>query len=272
MTTSYEYPLGYSVGEARRLEVQAKILGETLAEVLRKAGLQKGMQVLDLGCGIGDVSFLAAKMVGRTGSVLGVDRATTSILEAERRAARSRLTNISFRTAELEMFYPDEAFDAVIGRFILLYLADPSRVLGRLRTCIRRGGIVVMQELDMSTASQYPPSELFNVVNKLIFGAFDAGKAEKDMGSKLLSTFLESNLPWPVMSSITPVTSGEDSPYYAILTEMIRSMMPVIEKSGTTTQAEVQLETLARRLQEDAVLNRRVLFPPRIVSAWCTVL
>ena len=265
------YPLGYSQQEANRLEVQAALLEEILEDTFRRAGLQEGMRVLDLGCGVGDVSFLAARMVGPTGTVLGVDRAMPSIETAEMRAARSNLTNVSFKAVELDVFKPNETFDAVIGRFILLYLKDPSWVLRQLRTCIQPGGIVVMQELDMSVASQYPPSELFTAVNQWIFSAFEAGGVEIDMGRKLLSTFLASGLPWPTMNATTPVTSGEESPYYAVLTEMVRSMLPAMQRTGQTSQAEIGLDTLIQRLHDDAVSNKRVLFPPRVVSAWCSI-
>jgi hypothetical protein len=171
----------------------------------------------------------------------------------------------------LASFESTDTFDAIIGRFILLYLPRPSELLRRLRFNIRPGGIVAMQELDMSAASQVPSSPLFSTVNGWIFGAFEAGKAEKDMGSRLLSTFLASGLPWPDMISTTPVTSGLESPYYEILTEMVRSMLPTIERAGLASASEIGLASLSQRLREDAVSNQRVLFPPRLVSAWCSL-
>ena len=59
----------------RRLADQGALLEPFTADVLRRAGLGEGMRVLDVGCGVGDVSLLAAKMVGAGGGVLGIDRA-----------------------------------------------------------------------------------------------------------------------------------------------------------------------------------------------------
>ena len=56
------YPLGYSAAEARRLEVQGKYLEDLTADVFRRAGITPGMHILDIGCGVGDVSLLAAQM------------------------------------------------------------------------------------------------------------------------------------------------------------------------------------------------------------------
>jgi hypothetical protein len=51
---------------------------------------------------------------------------------------------------------------------------------------------------------------------------------------------------------------------------MVRSMLPLIERAGLATRAGIGLDTLTRRLRDDAVINKRALFPPRMVSAWCT--
>jgi cyclopropane fatty-acyl-phospholipid synthase-like methyltransferase len=55
-----DYPLGYSENEARRLAAQAALFEDLTEDMLRRADLYAGMQVLDVGCGVGDVSLLAA--------------------------------------------------------------------------------------------------------------------------------------------------------------------------------------------------------------------
>ena len=70
---SPQYVLGRSETESQRLVKQAAFLRPSTERVFRKAGIAEGMHVLDLGCGAGDVSFLAAELVGPTGSVVGID-------------------------------------------------------------------------------------------------------------------------------------------------------------------------------------------------------
>jgi ubiquinone/menaquinone biosynthesis C-methylase UbiE len=82
-----DYPLGYSAQEAQRLADQGAQLDELTEDVLRRAGLRRGMQVLDIGSGAGDVSLLAARMVGSDGAVLGIDKALSSVEIARRRVA-----------------------------------------------------------------------------------------------------------------------------------------------------------------------------------------
>lgn len=75
MSDAQDYPLGYSTQEAQRLADQAARL-EEFTDVLQRAGLRRGMQVLDIGSGVGDVSLLAARMVGSDGAVRGMERAS----------------------------------------------------------------------------------------------------------------------------------------------------------------------------------------------------
>ena len=69
-----DYIMGSNPSELRRLGLQARLLRPITERLLRQAGLAEGMRVLDLGCGAGDVSVLAAEIVGRSGSVIGLDR------------------------------------------------------------------------------------------------------------------------------------------------------------------------------------------------------
>ena len=57
MNDAHDYPLGYSHHEARRLAEQGALLEDLTQDMLRRAGLEHGMQVLDIGCGVGDVSL-----------------------------------------------------------------------------------------------------------------------------------------------------------------------------------------------------------------------
>ena len=265
------YPLGYSAHESRRLVAQAVLLADLTKEALKKAGVGEGMRVLDLGCGPGDVSILAASLVGASGSVVGVDRWGPSISIAGERASAAGLQNVHFVQGELDDFDLDAEFDAIIGRFILLYLRDPARLLRRVRRRLNPGGAVLFLEVDMSTVSQLPPSALFAEVYRWIFGAFSAAGAERDMGAKLLPTFLSAGLPRPEMIAVTPVQSGPDSAYYEFLSDMVVSMLPIIEREGIASAMDIDIATLADRLRQDVVANERVIFAQRVISAWTRV-
>lgn len=262
------YALGYSDDEARRLSHQAAFFEDLTADVLRRAGIGPGMHVLDLGCGVGDVSLLAGRAVGESGAVLGIDRAASSVETARRRAATIGAGNVRFEIADLETFNSAELFDAVIGRLVLLYQPDPSATLRRFRNFLRPNGILAFQETDIETVSQVPASDTFSRARAWILGAFTASGAELNMGSRLLSTFLNAGLPRPTMIAASRVESGPDSQAYASMAQIVRSLLPLLVRTGAATVEEVAIETLADRLRQDSLKNESVTFPPRLVGAW----
>jgi SAM-dependent methyltransferase len=69
------YALGHSDQELQRLSRQGQALGPFTRQLFEEAGISRGMCVLDVGCGSGDVAFLAADLVGPSGKVIGRSRA-----------------------------------------------------------------------------------------------------------------------------------------------------------------------------------------------------
>ncbi len=271
LNDSSDYPLGYSEQEARRLAAQGALLEEYTAELLRRAGLRPGMQVLDVGCGVGDVSLLAARMVGVEGSVLGVDRAASSLETARRRAASAGAQNVEFREADIASFETDRLFDALTGRLVLLYVPNPANALRRLCRFLNPGALVAFQEYDLPQASQAPPSEFFERIRSSMLEAFAAGGAELNMGTKLYSTFVRAGLPPPQMMSGSPVGCGTHWLGYEYMAGVVRSLLPLMERTGIATAEEIGIDTLAERLRNDSTANERVGFLPRIVGAWTRV-
>jgi len=268
---SNDYPLGYSEQEARRLAAQGALLEEYTAELLRRAGLRPGMQVLDVGCGVGDVSLLAARMVGFDGSVLGIDRAATSIDTARRRAASAGAKNVEFMEADITSFETDRLFDALIGRLVLLYVPNPGAAVRRLCRHLNPGALVAFQEYDLPQFSQSPPSEFFARIQSYILEAFAAGGAELNMGTKLYSTFVRAGLPPPQMISGSPVGCGTHWPGYEYMAGVVGSLLPLMERTGIATAQLIDVDTLADRLRNDSTANERVGFLPRIVGAWARI-
>jgi len=268
MSKADEYPLGYSELEARRLAEQGAMLEGLTSDVFRRAGLREGMTALDIGCGVGDVSLLAARLVGPKGAVLGIDRAASSVQTAHSRASALGIAQARFEQADLASFETDQAFDALVGRLVLLYLPDPAWTLKRLSQKLRPGGIVAFQEFDMTAVSQVPAGPLFVKVRSWLLAAFTAAGAQLDMGTKLYSSFLRAGLPPPGMTAATLIACGPDTKGYRYMVGVLRSLLPLIERNGIASAAEIDIDTLAVRMHEDALIHERVMFLPRVVGAW----
>ena len=85
------YALGYTPEAFQRLLVQGRLYRPFMRRLLEAAGLSAGMHVLDVGCGPGEVSLLAAELVGELGIVIGVDRDESTIRIAQ--GLRKRLVS-----------------------------------------------------------------------------------------------------------------------------------------------------------------------------------
>src|SRR5215471_5148414 len=124
-----DYALGYTDAEHERLIRQASFIAPVTERFLREAGVGTGQRVLDLGSGVGDVSMAIARLVGPMGEVVGIERDRASISKAQARCEAAGFHNVSFEHADVSDLHGEKSFDAVVGRFILMFLPDPEVAL-----------------------------------------------------------------------------------------------------------------------------------------------
>jgi len=107
--------------------------------------LGDGQRVLDVGCGIGDPTLQVAVLVGPHGHVLGIDLVEDMVATARERAAALGLAHVEFRAADVTTInLPRAAFDVVLGRWSLIYVADVPGTLTRLRDALVPGGRIAV--------------------------------------------------------------------------------------------------------------------------------
>jgi ubiquinone/menaquinone biosynthesis C-methylase UbiE len=266
---SRPYALGYTEAEFRRLERQGGYYRELTEDVLVRAGIGRGMRVLDLGCGVGDVSLLAGRLVGSAGSVVGVDRSPEAIAMAAARVRHVGLEGrVRFAAAELEDYAPEGRFDAVIGRLVLMYLPDPVAALRRFAACLRPGGVLAFQEIATAQARTVPETPLFRQAVGWITATFERCGFDFDMGDHLYGVFLAAGFPAPEMIAAARVEAGPDTFAYAYVAETVRSLLPAGERVGTMSRDEVDVDTLADRLREEALRHSACIVLPTLIGAW----
>lgn len=263
------YLLGHSEKELIRLERQGQIYSAETRDVLRRAGVSPGMRVLDIGCGVGDVSMIAAEIVGPTGRVTGIDNAGQALALAQARAARSGYHWLNFASSDIYTFATEDMFDAVIGRFILMHVPDAVAALKAMLRLVRPRGIVAFIEMDIDQAGAVPEMPLLRQCIDWITATYRKVGVEPNMGSMLYATFRAAGLA-PRLTGTCRIESGPDSIAYEFAAESIRSLLPAMERFGIATAAEIRPETIAERLRAAAIAGDHCIFMPRLIGAWAT--
>ena len=266
---SQQYVLGDQECELRRLVSQSRLIADITEHVMQRAGIKPGMNVVDCGCGVGDVSFLIATLVGSAGRVLGIDRSVAAINRARERAAEAGLQNVSFEVVDdLASFRTRVPVDAAVGRFILMYLREPAAILSHFARQVRPGGLIVFQELVFSMCRSEPSCPLLEKCRGWVHDTFTHSGADVEMGWKLSSTFERAGLPSPEMFLASPVGTGRNSPMYRYIADTVRSLLPMMEHYGVASAEEVMVDNLADRLRIEMTAAGTVCATPCTIGAW----
>ena len=269
---SHEYELGHADRELERLATQAQLIDPMTRQYFRRAGLAPGMRVLDIGSGAGDVAFLAGDLVGSEGEVVGTDRSPTAVAAAEARARQRSIRNVSFRLGDPADLAFDQPFDAVVGRYVLMFSPNPTEMLRGILRHVRTGGIVVFHEVDWTSGRSDPPAPTYDQCVEWIVRTFERVGSNPRMGMSLHPAFLAAGLPAPTMGLQALIGGGAANLGGAdLIADLAVTMAPVMEQSGVVTTTELGPETLRERMRAEVLANGSVLVGRSEIGAWARV-
>lgn len=265
---SSQYALGHATGEIERLIEQGRFFGDLTERLFRDAGMRPAMRVLDIGCGVGDVSFLAASLVGPEGAVTGVDRSPEAIGVAASRAAETGVANVQFIVGDIASLTLPQPVDVVVGRLVLMYLPDPTAVLRHLRTLVADGGVLAFQEFDVQGATSEPRCPLFEATVERLRQTFTKGGIGVRTGLHLGRIFEGAGLGPPTMLLAARVERGPDSRIYRQVAEVTRAVLPLMIRTGAASAETVDIDTLETRMRNEATALDATLVAPPLIGAW----
>ncbi len=252
-----------------RVVAQAHLFGDLTEDVLIRAGIAPGMHVLDVGCGRGDVTLLAAKLVGPTGRVIGIDRSTDALSIAASLASALRLDNVSFRVADLRDFVLDDGVDAIVGRFVLVHQPDYDDTMRRLARSLRPGGVMVFHELVLAGGLESSPScSLLERCAGWLRETFDRAGLDVRAGLRMHRAFVEAGLGEPRMVVRASAHGAGSATIFASVAALVRSFLPLMVQLRVVGPAEVDIDTLAERLRAEATAAGAVVTSPLLAGAW----
>jgi SAM-dependent methyltransferase len=250
------YPFQSSDDERKRLVAQGGLVAPLTRRLFERAGITAGMRVLDIGSGSGDVALLAAQLVGPTGDVTGIDRDPAQVEFAAQRASAQGLTNVRFVAGDFRDIELAPAVDAIVGRLVLMYAADPLDAIRRALRNLRSGGTIALQEsiIDYEGPVFIEPLDCLAARAAEWFRAgFKHSGVHSRMGMRLFSLMRKAGLnPSTEIDMLVPIQEGPDGALFGTIASVVRSQIPAIVASGAATEAEIQIDTLEKRMIADA--------------------
>lgn len=268
MSTLAQYVLGSDQAEIARLERQAASIAPATALLLKAAGVAPGMEVLDLGTGLGHVALQVAELVGPGGSVLGIDQDPTLLKLAEQRARAVGAGNVHFQQADVRTFRRTGRFDAVVGRLILFHLPDAVDVLRHHIEALVPGGLVAVIDFDTGSVRGEPAVELITSLMSWVQQAFRHAGANPTVGTQLALILRDAGLEDISSFGVQDYFAPEDPHVAALLASVMATLAPHIIAAGIATEAELGLDTLQQRIADETASADAVSLTPTVVGAW----
>src|SRR5262245_11822622 len=263
MKQNAEYVLATGEAATRRLRVLHDLYGPGARRVLLQAGLERGMRVADLGCGVGMTTGLLADLVGPTGHVVGVDASRAQIAEARMLLPPGR-SNVSFVEASATSTgLPRGTFDLVYCRFLLIHLPEPERALEEMHSLLRPGGLLVCEDGDLTCAGSQPPSALDAFAE--LWGRLGPVRGlDYTLGRKLFHMVLAADFAEPEITFNQPVVArGEGK---RLMEWSVAEAGSAFLAAGLVTDDELDrlIDEMQRVADDDAV----IALMPRMSQVW----
>jgi ubiquinone/menaquinone biosynthesis C-methylase UbiE len=268
MTAAHDqYAMGRTQREYARLARQAEIMKPMTRRLFTEAGIQPGMRVLDLGSGAGDVCMLLAEMVGPTGTVIGLDLDDQALLHARERATAGGFTNITFTHSDFTHYVPEAPLDAIVGRLVLMYQADPAAALSKLTQYLRPGGIVAFVE----PWFQSPPGPDSTIKKSIacVVETLRRSGAHVDLGPRMHRVFQSAGLPLPNMRFEAVMDPRPDSPIYDYVADTVANVLPKAIEYGIPGASEIDVSSLASLVRAEMNIVGYAMLTSPMVCVWC---
>ncbi len=148
---------------------------------LNRLSVKRGEKILDVGCGVGFLSYEIALQTGDSGRVSGIDQNSEMILHANNRCESLRNTEFYEANAE-DLTFTEESFDAACCTQVLLYVNDVSHVLSGIRRVLKPAGRIIIVETDWRGVVL---NSDYDSITRKIFSAWDAAVPSPNLPVRL---------------------------------------------------------------------------------------
>lgn len=261
--TSDSYTIKGGRADADRLARQARVMASATAAFLSRVGVRPRWQCLDVGCGDGQVTVQLARMVSPGGRVVGLDL-DAGALEIARQAAQHAGVQAQFVSADATEPPGRDVFDLAYARLLLSHLPDPLAALRAMRSAVRPGGRVAVEDLYTGTLRSEPPAPALDRLQEIYSATVRAHGGDPTIGPRLHALLAAAGLDQVGETKVdNPMAAVEDKLFIA---ELVDSMRETMLASGAATASE--LEDLRAEVVRAARDPERVFYQARIHQVW----
>ncbi len=259
-----EYIISGGQEGKERLNVLSDVLYKTTRSLLETHGLTTGKSFLDLGCGGGNVSVMAAQLTDRSGKVTAIDFDASIISLAAQEAAANGYQNITFSAASAyDIDYSNE-FDIAYARFLLSHLTRPAAVLHKMLAATKPGGKVIVEDIQFNGHFCYPACEAFDKYVALYTACAQHNGQNAEIGPSLISLYRQTGITNVGFDVIQPAFSNGAGKWMAYIT--MDKIKQTVKEYGFASEKEIA--EILRALKEFTEDEQTIISLPRIFRVW----
>ncbi len=234
------YVLGNTTNEIKRLELQSSLFEPMATDALKKAGIKNGSVCADIGCGPGYVTKVIGKLVGEKGRVIGMD-INENYVKYCKSNIKNKNTSFIYHDITKHNHLFSEKFDLTYSRFMFVHLANKSAALKSMLQMTKRGGTIIIQELDHAPDSwlSYPRRKSVEILRHAYVNLVKKSGGDPLSCRKLYKMFVENKMNSHV-ECYSPCLVMKQKPLNELGWRIAQSLKNQILDTGLMTATEYQ--------------------------------
>ena len=265
-STRPEYLLAGTPAEVQRLQVQARAWEPEVETMLNEMGVERGWRCIDAGCGPMGIIGPLARRAGPAGVVVALDNHPLQLSAARQYAEFEGFGNVEFQEADLfTADVPAGSFDLVHARFVLTPVGREQEVLDRLTYLVRKGGLISLEEADLTPWTCDPPSSSWDCLKRSVLKSFERRGGNFSAAVRLGSLLQAGRLGAVRVREATLTLPGRH-PYSRLIVDLAYALRPKIVSGGLLTESTLQdaMRTVEEVLASPYTFTQTF----RLVQAW----